>query len=316
MTSYQPVWRGGQAVAEGERECADRWEPIREVLAAVEQPFTVLDLGAAQGYFSARAAEEFGCRVSAIDSDRAVAQAASSLVTPYVRRVDASGLRHMARHDVVLALSVLHHFGDWRAVLRQVRACRRWAVVEVPHPGERWLRSAAARHQLAAIHDAVAAVAERRLGEFERTGRDGSRHMRPMYLLRGTVRTVEGEVFGGSGTCSRKLRPHLHAAGLDRELGYQPFPGSLNLRCKEPPVLGAPAVNWPGRVGGKSRPYWFWEAWVGKLAVHAMDPAGRGHGPDCIEVVAPVRLRDRLSLADGDTVRLDVETTEKGADHG
>lgn len=313
MSAYQPVWRDGAVVAGGERDCADRYGAIRDVLADVAEdvPVTVLDVGAAQGYFSVRAAEDFGCRVTAVDSDRRLADAASERVRTCIRRVDPPALRAMARHDVVLALSVLHHFADWRAALRQIRACRRWAIVEVPHPGERWMRSAAARGELRQIHDAVERVAVRRLGEFERTGRDGSRHQRPMYLVPGTIRTFTGTVFAGSGTCSRKLTPKLHARGLDRQLGYQPYPGSLNLRCDHAVDLGTPAVNWPGQVGGKRRPYWFWPAWVGKVACHAMDPAGRGHGPDCIEVVAPVKLRDRLKLADGSAVRIDIEMGDR-----
>jgi hypothetical protein len=309
LSTYQPTWQDGAVVAAGERECADRYEVIRGVLAAVAQdgPFTTLDLGAAQGYFATRAAEDFDCQVTAVDSDRRLAAAASQRVRTSIQRIDAVGMRRMARHDVVLALSVLHHFRDWPVILNQVRACRRWAVIEVPHPGERWMRSAAARHQLGALHDAVAAVATRRLGEFERTGRDGSRHLRPMFLVPGTIRTVTGTVFSGSGTCSRKLRPDLHARGLDKHLGYQPYPGSLNLRCEEPVELGAPAVNWPGKIGSKKRPYWFWPAWIGKHACHAMDPAGRGHGPNCIEVVAPTKLRDTFKLGDGDTLRIDVE---------
>jgi CTP-dependent riboflavin kinase len=63
---------------------------------------------------------------------------------------------------------------------------------------------------------------------------------------------------------------------------------------------------WPGLVRGRTRPYWFWPAWLNGRPVHALDPAGRGHGPDSVEVVAPVRLRDRLGLVDGDTVTLEV----------
>lgn len=131
-----------------------------------------------------------------------------------------------------------------------------------------------------------------------------------MYLVPGDLTTLTGAVFAGSGTCSRKLRPDLHARGLDRELGYQPYPGSLNLRCNDPVELGRPVVNWPGRVHGRSRPYWFWPAWLGDLPLHAMIPATRSHGPNHVELVAPLRLRDTLGLADGDRLTVEVQRGE------
>lgn len=307
MVSYQPTWRDGAVLAAGERECADRYEPIRDLLATIDGPFTVLDLGAHSGYFAARIVADFPqARVTAADPRPEIHQAAADRVAVDQRRMDAAALRALPRHDVVLALSVLHHLPDWRQALPWLAACHRWLVAEVPHPGERWMRSAAARHELPALHDAVAAPAQRKLGEFTRTGRDGSHHRRPMYLTAGNVTTLSGTAFSGSGTCSRKLRPELHARGLDRKLGYQPHPGSLNLHCDSPVELGRPVVNWPGTVNGKNRPYWFWPAWIGSTPVHAMDPAGRGHGPTCVELVAPTRLRDTLRIADGDRVTVEV----------
>jgi CTP-dependent riboflavin kinase len=299
--TYQPT-----ATTAGERSCVDRWDVIRWHLASLDEPFTVLDLGANAGWFSTRLAEEFDCQVTAIDDHRDLSSIASDRVTVLNRRVSARHLREMPRFDVVLALSVLHHMADWRAVFDQVRACRRGAFVEVPAPGEEWMRWAAARHELPAIHDKVAGAAFRLIGEFERTGRDGSVHQRPMFLVHGTLTTLAGTVFSGSGTCSRKLTPTLHARGLDRELGYQPYPGSLNLRCETTVDLGTPWLAWPGLVKGRSRPYWFWPAWLNGHPVHAMDPAGRGHGPGCIEVVAPRSMRDSLGLVDGDAVTLEV----------
>lgn len=304
---YQPAWRDGQVLAAGERDCADRYAAIRDVLAGLGGPLMALDLGANSGYFARRIVADFpAAHVTAVDPRPEVHQAAGERIDVYQQRVTAAELRAMARVDVVLALSVLHHMADWPAVLDQVRACRRWAIVEVPDPRERWMRSAAARHQLPAIHHAVDAAATAKLGAYPRRGRDGVTYLRPMYLLPGTVQQLSGRVFGGSGTCSRKLTPALHGRGLDRELGYQPYPGSLNLRCAQPVDLGPPAVDWPGRVGTRRRPYQFWPAWVGDLACHVMVPGPRGHGPDCVELVAPVRLRDALSLADGDTVTVDV----------
>jgi riboflavin kinase len=291
----------------GERACADRYQAIKRVLSMLPTPFTLLDFGANAGYFARRTVEDFDAVATAVDDHRGLPAAASENLVVVNKRLDVNGMRMLPRHDVALALSVLHHIADWPRMLDQIRACRQFAVIEVPHPDERWMRSAAARHQLREIHDTVAGLASARLGTFQRTGRDGSNHARPMFLVPGTLERIEGTVFSGSGTCGRKLTPALHGRGLDRELGYQPFPGSLNLRLDvDNDALGDPHIDWPGTVNGKKRPYWFWPAWVDGLACHAMIPATRGHGPNHVELVAPVRLRDQLDLNDGDTLMVDV----------
>lgn len=304
MSPYQDVWRDGRLVAAGDRDCAGRYDLLRGVLDRVAEPFTLLDLGAYTGYFAVRAAEDYDCRVTAVDDHRPLARAASDRVDVVTHRVDAGWLAARPRVDVVLALSVLHHMPDWRRVLVEVAACRHTAVVEVPRPDETWMRRAAARREVGDIHDAVLAVGER-IGESERVGRNGRAYARPIVAIPGRVRRLTGTVFGGSGSNSRRMRQF--GTGLDRRLGYEPFWGSLNLRMPDALRLGAPWLDWVGRNGSRRRDYQFWRAWIGGLPCHAMIPGRRGHGPDCVEIVAPVRLRDHLGLADGDTVTVDVE---------
>lgn len=302
--TYQPT-----ATAPGERACVDRWEPIAELLDNINRPFTVLDIGAAQGWFTRRILGDFPqANVTAIDPGSGLDDLAGhERVTVVRRKVTAIDLHRLPRHDVTLALSVLHHFPDWPQALSLVRASRKFAVIETPTPGERWMRYAAARRQLPALVSAVKAQASRPLGRFERIGRDRSTHLRPMFLLPSNLETVTGEVFTGKGVCSHKLTPQLHAKGLDKVLGYQPYPGSLNLTLdRRSSFLGDPAVTWPGIVNGKRRPYWFWPAWLDGEPVHVMNPARRGQTPYTVELVAPFRLRDRLGLSDGDTVTFDV----------
>lgn len=302
-------------VADGERSDSDaRYNAIADQLDELDV-FSVLDLGAAEGYFTARIAHDFGCVVTAIDDNARLAElntAPNGPVHVINRRVTSGYLEAMPRDDVVVALSVLHHFKDWRAVLRWVIACREFAIIEVPHPKERWLRSAPARHELAAIHDAVAGLPGAvKIAEHERVGRDRTRHARPMFRVPGTVRSAAGTVFSGSKTCSRKLPEH--GRGLADQLGYTPFWGSLNLKLDRVLHLGTPELDWRGRsVRGRTRDYQFWNAWLDddETPIHAMQPGRRGHGPDCIELVSGVKLRDALGLVDGSEVYLDVETAK------
>lgn len=121
------------------------------------------------------------------------------------------------------------------------------------------------------------------------------------------VLRLTGTVYSGSGSASRNLgRPKVRRR-LAARLRQPMYPGSLNLRVPGvsiPEDLGPPAVEFIGRKG---RDYQLWPAWIKSLRVWAMVPGKRGHGPDSLEVLAGVRLRDHLGIADGQTVTISVE---------
>jgi hypothetical protein len=298
---YQDLWRGGRKLASGGRECAGRYDLLAATLPL--EPFSLLDVGAYTGYFSVRVAEEFPATVTAVDDCPGLADAAGERVIVIPRRLRIAELYALARHDVVLALSVLHHFADWRAALRALLACRSHLIIEICDPQERWMRSAASRRDVAAQHQTISMLpGAEQLGFSPRIGRDGITYQRPIYRLPGTIQTLTGEAFTGSGWCSRNMP--RYDVGLGAKLGYEPFPGSLNVRLPAPHSLGQPALNWSG---ARSRDRQFWRAWVGELACHAHVPGKRNHGPDVLELVAPVKLRERFGIVDGDPVTFDVE---------
>jgi riboflavin kinase len=134
-------------------------------------------------------------------------------------------------------------------------------------------------------------------------GKDGKTYQRPMYLVPGTLRTLTGRVFSGSGNCSRNM-PKWDK-GLGKHLGYEPFPGSLNVRLPEPHALGKPWLDWRPAPRHDRQ---LWRAWIDSLSYcHAHVPGRRNHGPDTLELIAPVKLRERFGLVDDDEITFDVE---------
>lgn len=142
---YQDEWVQGQAVSQGYRECAKRYEAVRTELAALTPGFTVFDFGARRGYFSLRLAEDLGARCTMMDyageyMKRAIQRNPDAPLEMIVRRVEsAADLEDLGSFDVVLALSVLHHIPhEWPGVLDQLQAmAREVLIVEAPAPGER-----------------------------------------------------------------------------------------------------------------------------------------------------------------------------------
>jgi len=120
----------------------------------------------------------------------------------------------------------------------------------------------------------------------------------------------EGAYFVGLGWVRREIR---------RVAGFDPYPGTLNLRLLSADALsrwggirraaGAPLTPpEPGGCGGRLIP-----ARVGGLIRAAVVvPDVTRYGEELLEIVAPVHLRTRLDLKDGDLLRLTIQAVSSG----
>lgn len=301
---YQPRRVNGVDVG-GQRVCSDRYEAIRDQLKGTPEPFTVLDLGANLGYFSQRLTEDFDCYVTAVDSEPGLLEAQSDRIEVIPQRFGLKELRSLERYDVVLALSVLHHFADWQQVLAELRHCRRVCFLEVPHPSENWMKYAKARHELAALHQAVNNVASSRIADFPRRGRNGIEYQRPMFKMSGNLYCYQGKVFSGRGSNSKSLTNFADET-LASLLGYEPYPGSLNMNVGSLNGLSEAPLKWQRKVGGSRRAYDIWPAWLNDLPCHVIIPTAKKAHKNCLEGWAPVKLRNFFNLKDGDQVTIEV----------
>lgn len=134
--SYQDTWKDGKTVEPGDRECADRYEIVRQFCSQYQRPFTVLDIGAAQGYFGARLTEDFpDCTVVAIEKEAPPADIPERVL--WLNREftadDLWTLSEVEHFDVVLAMSVVHHFDAApKDVVRAMQSLGDNLIVEIP----------------------------------------------------------------------------------------------------------------------------------------------------------------------------------------
>ena len=123
---YQDLFIGGETYRVGTDECESRYELIKPVLDIYDRAFSVLDVGAAQGYFSFRIAQDYPhstCLMAEADDTSYYAHHGSMLrdlcllnrglpnVVHLDKRLDAADLAYLAEaehFDVVLALLVVH----------------------------------------------------------------------------------------------------------------------------------------------------------------------------------------------------------------
>ena len=130
--NYQPLWVNGKTVGTGRRDVETRWAAISPHIAKGSR---VLDLGAAQGYFSVRSAVELGCSVVAVDPD--LADMSDVQNVHCVRRiVSPHDVNELGKFDLALALSILHHIDKWQKMLDVLVANATTVIVETPHPKE------------------------------------------------------------------------------------------------------------------------------------------------------------------------------------
>lgn len=257
---------------------------LDQVAMTLDRPFTLLDIGANDGYFSTRIAEDFNCYVTALDKNPKVDELFSKRIRPMVQKLTESTMKALPRFDVILALSVLHHFENWETIFDLMRAkARRALIIEVPHPEEKLLK-VPAKDDLKRLYRMVYAERLTLLGSSPATRQPHlSRHILHVPPL------LAGIPFGGSGTHAR-MQEH-YGDKFEEALGYRPYKGSLNLRIPfEPDLSPAPIKVWVNN----RRDYQFW---LGRLRsyprvpIHIMVPGLRGW-PTSIELVSPIRLRD------------------------
>jgi riboflavin kinase len=127
-----------------------------------------------------------------------------------------------------------------------------------------------------------------------------------------------GEVVSGLGEGGYYVTLPGYFRQFKEKLGIEPYPGTLNLKLRkgedikarhmlqEAGGLEVEGFEEGGRTFGPVRVY---RADIGGIEGAFIIPRRTHHGIDTIELIAPVKIRDRLKLKDGSvlTVRIMVE---------
>jgi riboflavin kinase, archaea type len=131
---------------------------------------------------------------------------------------------------------------------------------------------------------------------------------------------LRGEVTGGMGEGKHYISLPGYMTQFEERLGYAPFPGTLNVALGTESVRGrgamesfepihidgwedeertyGPCICYPARVEYGDESY---------DGAHVIAPERTHHDEDQLELIAPVKLREGLGLADGDRVAIHVE---------
>ena len=124
-------------------------------------------------------------------------------------------------------------------------------------------------------------------------------------------RVLTGKVVSGSKRAAYFTRLDWVQSQCREKLGFTPYPGTLNLMVQEAALAVLASVKTEEAIALVPANPEFCVAKVlpvsvGKVEGAIVIPAEnvRIHGEKIIEVMAPVRLKDALNVADGDLVTL------------
>lgn len=128
---------------------------------------------------------------------------------------------------------------------------------------------------------------------------------------------IQGRLEHGLGEGYYYMSQEGYRAQFRRKLGFDPFPGTLNLKLEGPELAkievlqeagGVPIEGFTdgGRTFGGAKCF---PATLQEVPCAAILPI-RSHYQDVLEIISKEKLRDRLGLKDGEIVEVDVRLEE------
>ncbi|MFT4892463.1 MAG: riboflavin kinase [Candidatus Nanohaloarchaea archaeon] len=122
---------------------------------------------------------------------------------------------------------------------------------------------------------------------------------------------VKGEIFTGEGKASEFLQIEEYQNFIEEEAGFEPFPGTLNLRADVETVEKFKQKARIHKMDGFTREgkeFGGLKIFLGEikgLKCCIVEPELTRYGEDVVEVCAPVKIRSRFDLGDGDSVKVE-----------
>lgn len=120
-----------------------------------------------------------------------------------------------------------------------------------------------------------------------------------------------GKVVSGSGEGGKFTELPWVKKQITEKLGFSPFPGTLNIKLNENSLKVKKALEKLNLVEispqeGFCKGKCIEACFMNQLKCAIVIPKVENYPEDLIEIVAPVNLRDKFQLRDGDTVEVEV----------
>ena len=146
IDTYNDIRIKGKTLSSGYRNSERRYEEIFKFCKKFNRPISVLDLGAAEGYFTFRLAEDFSGVFVAVESnsERKLLELCIKnnnhkvlLLDKQMNLKNLKNIKEVQHFDIVLALNIIHHFDEpFQNVLDTLVSMSSFCFLEHPHPLE------------------------------------------------------------------------------------------------------------------------------------------------------------------------------------
>lgn len=189
---------------QAKRDCVGRYEAIAPLLDQFERNFTLIDLGAGEGYFGTRVKKDYDATVVLVEGQDLY----KGPLMHIKRQLSAYEINEFAKgehFDVVLCLSMLHHVPDWRGFLQGVFALGEHIFLEIPTPND--LRCFE-RPNVADQYEFLTRMESKSLGTFESF--HGYKDGRRMLYIHNPKYEVENTAFYYERDIKRPVTRRVH----------------------------------------------------------------------------------------------------------
>ena len=146
VDTYNDIRIQGKTISTGYRNSEKRYGEIFKFCKKFNRPISVLDLGAAEGYFTFRLAEDFSGVFIAVESnpERKLLELCIKnnnrkvlLLDKQMNLKNLKNLKEVQHFDIVLALNIIHHFDEpFQDVLDTLVSMSSFCFMEHPNPLE------------------------------------------------------------------------------------------------------------------------------------------------------------------------------------
>ncbi len=130
---------------------------------------------------------------------------------------------------------------------------------------------------------------------------------------------VQGTVTSGFGRGKEFVALEGYARQFEQRLGYEPYPGTLNLELDNPARERIAPLE-PTRLGGweeDERSFGAVDCYPAfiphcedSIPLHLILPDRTDHDTSTIELISPVNLRDRFDLSDDTVIEIAIGSSE------
>jgi len=300
-TRYQDEWVRGETIQKGERHCEGRYAILQQFMRRYQKPISVLDFGANHGYFSFRTAWDHPCwNVTMVDSSEKLAELKVlnnlgnvQLINKYMSFEDLKEHLQRNHYDLILMMSVLHHFENPEEVIDFLIQQDSDVIFEISYPRE---KTYANQHLAPRIYHHLEKYNPIQIN-FHIT------HDRPIYY-HNNEKHFYGRVHHGAGVNGKEVYPAIKNE-LEKVFKCRFYPGSLNLTIMSDDTITQSGLSFqnPLILHGIR----FYPMYIGGLHVIMMRGPEIDYPTNEIEVLSPINLRKYFYLKDWDIVSLGID---------